>query len=374
MNGSWRLARIRGIDVFVHWTFLILLLWIGLTHLWRGSHYIEVIYGIVFMLSIFACVVLHEFGHALTARRFGIETKHITLLPIGGVAQLERMPREPWQEFLVAIAGPAVNVAIAVCLFLFLLITRSQFLENLSMPTELVGGPLLVNLLVVNVILVVFNMLPAFPMDGGRVLRALLASRMAYSRATSIAASVGQTLAILLGILGLMGNPLLVLVAAFVYLGAEGENRMVQLAESLRGLKVSDAMMRRFRTLSAHDSLNRAADELLLGNQRDFPVVDGHELRGMVRQAEIIRGIREGGMEAPVSVVMQAATPVAADASLDEVAQGMRQSQSGGVPVVRDGQLIGMLSLENIGELVMIRSALDSHDDPQSLRPIFGTS
>lgn len=360
MNGSWKLARIKGIDVFVHWTFALLLIWIGIAHLWRGSHYFEAVYGIVFILAIFACVVLHELGHALTARRFGIETQNITLLPIGGVAHLERMPRDPWQEFLVAIAGPAVNVVIAAVLFVFLWIVRTpeRFPEDFTISDQMVGGPLLLNLLIVNIMLVVFNMLPAFPMDGGRVLRAVLASRMDYAKATSIAASVGQTLAIVLGILGLFGNALLVLVAAFVYLGAAGESRMVQLTEALRGLTVRDAMMRRFRTLTSDAALSRAADELLLGHQRDFPVVDDGAIVGIVRQSEIIRGIREGGIETPVSTIMKPVIPVDASAVLDDVAQQMKLEQHGAMPVVHNGALAGMLSLENIGELVMIRSAL----------------
>lgn len=365
MKGSWKLARIQGIDVYVHWTFSILLIWIGLAHLWRGSHFMEAVFGIILVLAIFACVVLHEFGHALTARRFGIATADITLLPIGGVARLERMPRDPWQEFWVALAGPAVNVAIALGLLGYLVIARglSRMPEDFFLPEQLVGGPLLLNLLSINIMLVVFNMLPAFPMDGGRVLRALLATRLDYVRATSIAASIGKAMALLMGIIGLFGSALLVLVAAFVYLGAEAESQMVQFTEALRGLSVRDAMMRHFRSLTPRDSLQVAADELLLGSQRDFPVVDNDKAIGIVRQSAIVRGIRDGGLAAPVTAIMEPTVPIAASTSLEEVARTMHQDSSLAIPVVEHDQVVGMLSLENIGELVMIRSAIAGRED-----------
>ncbi|EMI45861.1 site-2 protease family protein [Rhodopirellula sp. SWK7] len=216
MNGSWHLGRFAGIDVRLHWTFLLLPLWIYFSSLASGSGALAATGSVLMILAVFACVLLHEFGHALTARRFGIPTRDITLLPIGGVASLERMPREPWKELAIAVAGPAVNVVIAASLFAALWIVNPVVGSVSSFVSQLA---------IINVALVVFNMLPAFPMDGGRVLRSLLAMRLPYLRATVIAARVGQCTAAGFGLLGLIGgNLLLVFVAGFIILAAQGES------------------------------------------------------------------------------------------------------------------------------------------------------
>ncbi|MCM2374397.1 site-2 protease family protein [Aporhodopirellula aestuarii] len=221
MNGSWHLGRFAGIDVRLHWTFLLLPLWIYFSNLASGNGTIAALGAVLMIFAVFACVLLHEFGHALTARRFGISTRDITLLPIGGVASLEDMPREPWKELAIAIAGPFVNVVIAASLFAGLWIANP------------VAGPVsffISQLAIVNVALVVFNMLPAFPMDGGRVLRAILAMKLPYLRATVIAARVGQCTAAGFGLLGLIGgNLLLVFIAGFIVLAAQGESIRVRL-------------------------------------------------------------------------------------------------------------------------------------------------
>ena len=226
MNNSWHLGRIAGIDVRIHWTFLLLPVWIYLSNIAAGTGALAATVAVLFVLAIFGCVVLHELGHSLTARRFGISTRDITLLPIGGVASLERMPRSPWQELAIAVAGPAVNVVIAAALFVGLP------LVSFSLPTAVVG--FLSSLAWVNVGLVVFNMLPAFPMDGGRVLRATLALRMPYRQATHVAVGVGKFVAFGLGLLGLMtGNLMLVFVAGFVFLAARGEVMMAEHGEDV---------------------------------------------------------------------------------------------------------------------------------------------
>ncbi len=187
MRWSFKLARIAGIDVCVHVTFLLLLAFIGFSALASGGA-AAAIEGVIYVCLVFLCVLLHEFGHALAARRYGIRTPDITLLPIGGVARLERMPEKPSQELVVAIAGPLVNVVIALLLFPF---ARGS-LDPVIIQN--VGVGLVTKLFITNVILVVFNMIPAFPMDGGRVLRAFLAMRMDYAKATNIAATIGQSL------------------------------------------------------------------------------------------------------------------------------------------------------------------------------------
>jgi Zn-dependent protease len=227
MKGSWKLGEVAGIGVFVHWSFLILPILIAWPALANGA-VAAALSSVLFVLAVFGCVALHELGHALAARRYGIDTLDITLLPIGGLARLERMPRKPIQELVIALAGPAVNVAIAAAIFAGLHLAGG--IRAMLVSANIVASPFLVQLMWANVALVLFNLLPAFPMDGGRVLRALLALRMPYLRATEIAAGIGQALAIVLGIIGFSagGMQMLMLVALFVFLAARSELQMVR--------------------------------------------------------------------------------------------------------------------------------------------------
>ena len=233
---SWKLARIAGIDVYVHATFFMVIAWIALVYWNQNGTVVAVIDGVGYILTLFACVVLHEFGHALTAARYGIRTRDITLLPIGGVARLERMPEVPVQELWVALAGPAVNVVIALLLFVWL--QASGNWESADRVGVATGG-FLERIMLANVYLVGFNLLPAFPMDGGRALRALLATRMEYTRATSRAALVGQGMAIVFAFIGLQGNPILIFIALFVWIGAGQEASMTQMKSALAGIPLA---------------------------------------------------------------------------------------------------------------------------------------
>lgn len=357
MRWSLKLGRFAGIDVFVHWTFAILLGWIFISHLSAGHDMAAALRGVSFILAIFGCVVLHEFGHALTARRYGIRTRDITLLPIGGVARLERMPENPRHELWVALAGPAVNVVIAAIIFAFLVGLNSvqQLLQ-----VELMRGNFLARLMWVNLFLVAFNLLPAFPMDGGRVLRALLATRMGRRRATQIAASVGQAMAFLFGLLGLFFNPMLIFIAFFVYIGAQGEAQMVEFNSLLRGLTVRDGMQKRFRALAANDSLSAAVTELLAGAQQDFPVLADGRVVGMLRRKDLVKALSERGATASVdSAMCRECRTVQAGEPLESALENLRQGDCAAAPVLQDGQLIGLLTLENISELVMVNAALE---------------
>lgn len=366
MKWSWTLGRIAGIKLRMHWTFLLLLAWVGLTYAASGG-WVAAAEGIAFVLAVFACVILHECGHALMAARYGVPTEDITLLPIGGVARMQRMPDVPIQEFWIAVAGPAVNVVIAGLLFLGLLLGG-----GLAMATRIPTWgtsvfAFFLNLMWVNLILVVFNILPAFPMDGGRVLRALLATQMDYVRATQIAAGIGQGMAILFGFAGLFTNPLLLFIALFVYLGAEAETQMVQFRDLLRGVSVRAAMITRFRTLQGHDTLERAVDELLAGSQQDFPVTDGHGYRGMLTRQALVKGIREAGLSGTVADwASEEARPVSPDDPLMETVESMRNSQLSALPVFENDELVGLLCHENISELLMVRSAAKGQASPQS--------
>jgi Zn-dependent protease len=366
MKWSWKLGQIAGIDILMHWTFLLVLAFVAGWSLLHGEGVIGALTAVGLVLAIFTCVVLHELGHAMMAKRYGIQTRDITLLPIGGVARLQRIPDNPVEELWVAIAGPAVNVVIALVLGCILwLMGGFSFLD----PQVLTGGNFLVILLEVNVILVLFNILPAFPMDGGRMLRAILAMRMDYTEATNVAANVGQMMAILFGLAGLMiGNPFLIFIALFVYLGAAAEARMVQVTTLLEGVPVRDAMMDHFRTLLPDANLETATQELLAGSQQDFPIVeDGHFL-GMLRRQDLVGGLQNEGPKQQVKDLMQTDCPAVEDREmLNRVMEIMREHECSTVPVLHEGRVIGLVTLENVGELMMVRSAL--RQGPSAKRP-----
>jgi Zn-dependent protease/CBS domain-containing protein len=365
MKWSLKVGRILGIDVYIHLTFLLLLGFVGLASWLNDRTVAAAAGGVVFFVSLFICVLLHEYGHALAARRFGIATRDITLLPIGGVARLERVPEKPLQELWVAIAGPLVNVVIATGLFLGLQLSGSwQPLSSLS-TTQ---GSLLERLLVVNVFLVLFNLIPAFPMDGGRVLRALLAMRMEYARATRIAANIGQGIAFVFGFIGLFTNPMLLFIAFFVWIGAGQEAAAAQMRSSFAGFLVRDAMLTEFKTLAPGNTLGEAARLLLAGSQRDFPVVADGQVAGMLPHTELFKALKEHGESAPVSSVMHRGCEMLdANELLDWAVSHMRPDAGTSYPVLRRGQLVGLLTAENIGEFFMVRAALA--DRPRATPP-----
>jgi len=356
MTWRWRLGEFFGIVVYVHATFLLLIGWVALLSLQRGGGLAEIAVGILLILLLFTCVVMHEYGHALTARRFGIRTQDITLLPIGGVARLERMPRDPGQELWVALAGPAVNLVIAAALFL--IISLFAGIRTLT-DVHFIGAPILSQLLWWNVAMALFNMLPAFPMDGGRVLRALLARRMEYTRATRAAANVGQLMAFLFALWGLFNQePVLLFIALFVYLGAEAEAQMVQTQSSFRGIPVRQAMVTRFATLDAQETLSDAVRALLSGTQQDFPVMEDGRVVGLLTRRDLLAALSESGPQAPVTQAMHGALqPVEAHAPLEETYQRMQSEDLPALPVTYGGHLVGLLTMENIAEFLMIRAA-----------------
>jgi len=356
MKWSWRIARIAGIDLYVHVTFLILVGWVALSHYLARQSPADAFTGVAFIFSLFAIVVLHELGHALTARRFGIPTRDITLLPIGGVARLDRMPQDPKQELLVALAGPAVDVVLAAILFVVL-----DLGDGLAAYGQVVrvGGSFLDQLFWVNVSLAVFNMLPAFPMDGGRVLRGLLALRMDYLRATQIAAGIGQAMAVLFGFVGLFTNPFLVFIALFVWLGAAGEASMVQMRSALAGIPVQKAMVTDFRTLAPNDQLGRAVDYVLAGFQQDFPVVEEGRVVGVLTRSDLLNALARGGTEVRVGEVMQRDIETGGPWDMLEVVLGrLQRRRCHTLPVVQNGQLVCLVTADNLGELLMIEQAL----------------
>jgi Zn-dependent protease/CBS domain-containing protein len=350
-----RLATIAGIDIYIHWSFVLLIAWIFMSHLMQGHGLGAGLEGAGFILAIFGCVLLHELGHALTAKRFGVRTRDITLYPIGGVARLERIPEKPSEELLVAIAGPAVNVVIAAVLFLWLSATGAL---PAAEDVHLVGGPFLAKLMAINIVLAVFNLIPAFPMDGGRVLRALLATRLEYVRATQYAATTGQVIAVLLGLIGLFGNWFLLFIAFFVFVGARGEAHSVQTRSVLAGVPVRAAMITRFTTLEASDTVERAVAELLSGSQQDFPVLERGRLIGVLPRDRLVRALAEGAQDASVgSITVHDCGVVDEREMLDAALARMQEAECRTLPVLRGDEIRGVLTIENIGEWLMVQSA-----------------
>lgn len=358
MKWSVKIGRFVGIDVYMHFTFLLLIGWVALMHWQNGRSVSAALVGVMFILAIFMCVVLHEFGHALMARRYGIPTRDIILLPIGGVARLEKMPTQPIQELWVALAGPAVNVVIAVVLFVWLKLTASwEPLQSLTVTT----GSFLERLLAVNLFMTAFNMIPAFPMDGGRVLRAILATRKEYGRATRIAASIGKGISVLFGMIGLIYNPLLLFIALFVWMGATQEAGSAQFKSAIGGIPVRQAMVSDFKTLSISDSLNRAVELTLAGAQKDFPVLNDGILEGMLRQTDLLTALsQQDAQETVDSVTRRDVATVDVSEMLDAVVDKLNDCECHTLPVTRDGELVGLVTTENLGEFMRIQAAVNN--------------
>lgn len=356
---SWKITRIAGIDVFIHLTFFLILLWVGLS-VWRQTgNTTAVIQGIGFVLILFTCVVMHEFGHALTARRFGIKTQRITLLPIGGVASMEKMPDDPKQEILVAIAGPAVNVVIALLIWLGLRASSIDIPTMEQAPDVLFtsGSHLLYNVMVINLVLAIFNLLPAFPMDGGRVLRGALALAMPHHRATEKAAAIGQTLAMVMFVLGLLYNPILLLISVFIWLGAAGEAGAEKMHHLLHGVSAREVMMTRFDVLSGNDTLADAVRLTLDTHQRDFPVDLGNGQLALLTQKDLVMAMRTHADDVALSAFnLPELLCVPPEAKAEEVLQTLQSQRQALCAVTRGNSLLGLVSAENLMEYISLHA------------------
>ncbi|MDO8366798.1 MAG: site-2 protease family protein [Saprospiraceae bacterium] len=357
MKNALFLGSVAGIRIYIHWTFLILIGWIVFSNLRTGANTQEVLWSVLFVLTIFACVTLHELGHALTAKRYHIKTRDITLLPIGGVANMESIPENPKEELLVALAGPAVNVVIFGILYLAIghTITEESFLQLKTI------GPdnFLFAVMFVNLWLAIFNLIPAFPMDGGRVFRALLAFRMDRARATRIAAGLGQVLAMGFVFLGLFYNPFLVFIGVFVFLGAQAEANQTQTHALLHGHTVRDALWESSPEIESAATIRMAADRLLEGQNKYFLVVHDGKPEGSIGRDEIIRALRDLGETASVREAMRKDLLYLSPEMPIEAALRQMQTQNQEFALVSSNdQIVGALDMENIAEYVMIRGAL----------------
>jgi Zn-dependent protease/predicted transcriptional regulator len=361
MKWSWKLGKFAGIEVYLHATFVLFVAWIALMHWMSGHGAAAIVYGTGFILALFGSVLLHEFGHALTARRYGIRTRNITLLPIGGIAQLERMPDKPSQELAVALAGPAVNAVIASALFV--LLYAGGGIAPLR-TAAMMQGSFLARVMLANVSLLFFNLLPAFPMDGGRALRALLKFRMEPLRATQVAATVGQFFALVFGFAGFLFNPMLVLIAIFIWFGASQEASAELMKASFSGVSVGEAMVRNFRTLKEDDSLSQASYLMRTGWQRDFPVMDNRQITGLLTPAGLMDGLSQHATDSPVSKSMQRDFQIVeASEPIDSVLTQFAQADAPAILVTESGRLAGLITRDSIAAFMMVRNATQKSAD-----------
>ena len=367
MGNSFKVGRIFGIEVKVHWTFFLLLLFFGYVgYTGAGGGAVSALITIGVILALFVCVLLHELGHSVVAQRLGIEVPDITLLPIGGLARLKNLPEKPFDEVKIAVAGPLVNVVLAPIFFVVAYLIGADFTTYPNLYTGVdSAGQFFFTLGVINVVLAVFNLIPAFPLDGGRVLRGLLATRLGPVRATDVSSTIGQVLAAGLFIVGLLStNFFLILIAVFIFFGASAEVQMVRQREQTRGLSVADVMgtKRRTETVSPYHNFGQVLDSVIHGYQTDFPVVDEDgRLVGMITRGEIFAATRSPDKYRDVRDLMQTDFPTISPEA-DLFADGNRILQESGLralPVVKGDELVGMLTIDDIGQANLLRDLRD---------------
>ena len=359
MKANLNLGSISGIKLKIHWTFFLLFAWIIFDELKRGGNTDSILFHIAFVLAVFLCVVLHEFGHALTAKRFGVKTEKITLLPIGGMASFDKIPESPKQELLIVIAGPLVNVVIAILLY-FIVPVEALFNQSFTDAYDIFASFSFQNFLfflfIVNVALAVFNMIPAFPMDGGRMLRALLALKMNRAKATQIAASLGQFIAVVFLLVGLLYNPFLVFIALFIFLGAYGENQMVQQMELLKDHTVEEAMLLNITTFKPNDSIDLVVNKIISGTETNFAVVKDGIIKGILHHRKIIENSNKNVL---VEAVMDTSfKTVKHTDNLKRIYQLIYSGKQKYIPVVNEGKLMGAIDATNLNEYIALQSKL----------------
>ena len=351
MKGSIKLFEIFGISVNIHITFLLL----PLLFLMLGG-----IKSMVLVLIVFICVTIHELTHSLTAKRFGIRVRDITLLPIGGVASMSKMPESPKQEFIISIVGPLSNIVLAS--ILFFIFYHAPWMPNAILINPTLGNTWLHTIALIpwiNVMLAIFNLLPVFPMDGGRILRSILATKIDYRKATKIAVNIGHVFAIFFGYIGFVHrHPLLILIAIFIYMAASAEESHVNIKETLKGFRVKDVLSSQFLTLEKNTPISRVLELMFHSHQEDFPVMEGKNMVGFITRADIILAMHKSGQATPatlISDIMRTNVPqVTPEDKLTKVQRIMEESQIKALPVVRHSVVYGIVTLEDIGRIYSI--------------------
>lgn len=372
MKWSFKIGRAFGIQLRVHITFFLIVIWAA--YVWGVSYghgTPGAIYGSLMILLLFVCVVIHELSHSRMAQYYGAEVESITLLPIGGLALLKKMPEDPRKEMWVSVVGPLSNVLIAALLALLLLAIPGKAApetaeEFLDLVTGLSLRGAVIYLFSINIMLALFNLIPAFPLDGGRVLRSILAQHMPFPRATRVAVITGQLFAVFLAISGLwLGAWIWILIAIFIYMGADAEGSRAEMKTVLSRLKVADAVTGKMKVLAPEQSLGEVVAFMLHSYQEDFPVLREGKLVGVLTHADLIKGLDRGGPQLPVSEAMETSFPVVSpDAPFSEVYDKISETRVKAVPVVDEGRLLGMVTLEHLSQVFMLISSSNKPDIP----------
>ncbi|WP_435412716.1 site-2 protease family protein [Psychroserpens mesophilus] len=359
MKSNLGLGRLFGIKIRIHWTFSFLIVWIIFDELQSGGNIQSIMFNLALVVAVFLCVVLHELGHALTAKQFGIQTSKITLLPIGGLASLDKLPESPKQELLVVVAGPLVNLVIALALYVAIPVQNYIHLNFTEIMTSLMSFTLqnfLFYLFIVNVGLVLFNCIPAFPLDGGRVLRALLALKMNRLKATQIAATIGQIIAVFLLLVGLLFNPFLIFIALFIFLGAYGENQMVQHLNFIKGHSVEEAMLINISVFKPSDSIDLVINKIISGTETNFVVVDEGTVKGILYHKRIVENSNKNVL---VEAIMERDFKcVDSSDSLKKIYHLIYNEKQEFYPVLSQGKLVGAIDTVNLNEYIALQSKL----------------
>ncbi len=357
MKANLSLGSVFGIKIKVHWTFIFLIIWIIFSELKHGGNKDSILFNIALVLAVFVCVILHELGHALTAKHFEIETKKITLLPIGGMASLERIPESPKQELLVTLAGPLVNILIALLLY-FIIPVKELMHLNFTETFESLSSFTLQNFLfylyIVNIALVVFNLIPAFPMDGGRILRALLAIKMNRVKATQIASNIGQFIAVLFLLIGLLYNPILIFIALVIFLGAYGENKIVQHMAILKGHTAKEALMTNFTTFQPNDTVKDAIKIIISGTENNFVVIEKDAIKGLLYYQDIIENAKNENVLIK-DIMNSSFKTIKSTDDLKTVYQLIHNQKNSFFPVLENGNLIGVIDSANLNEFILFQ-------------------
>lgn len=359
MRANLRIGHIGGINILIHWTFIFLILWIVLSELYRGGDLRSIVFNIIVLIGVFASIVLHELGHALAAKRFRIQTEKITLLPIGGMASFKRMPKSPKKEFLVSMAGPLVNLIIAIFLY-YSIPAKAYFQMNFTEIFEFLMSfsldSFLFYLFIANAGLFVFNLIPAFPMDGGRMLRALLAMKMSRIKATQITTSVAHFIAVFFLLSGLLYNPFLVVIAIFIFFSAFAENQMVQQKALLKGHTVEEAMMINMTTFKPDDPLELAVNHIIFGTEKNFIVVEDHKVMGILFHKDIIDRSNKNIL---VKDVMKTKFKLLNNSdSLVDAYNLIVNKKNAFIPVLKDDKIAGVIDATNLNEFLLLQAKL----------------
>jgi Zn-dependent protease/CBS domain-containing protein len=357
MKGLFKLGTIAGIGIFIHWTFTLLIAFIIFINYKNGQNSIQIAWSVLFILCIFITILLHELGHALTAKRYNIKTKDITLLPIGGIARLERLPENPAEELVVAIAGPIVNFVLAFITQLFITIPQNSEELLVLLSSGINAHTFFLNFYIVNLTLGVFNLIPAFPMDGGRVLRALLAFRLDRNTATIIAARIGQLIALCFIFIGIISNPILILIGLFVIFSAQVETESVEFKNLLEGYTVRDVVMKEYQTIGADEKVKKAIAILLESEHRKFLVIQNGGLVGTLNKNQIIKALSEKGEEEFIYNVMDKSLAyIDINTPLEKVIEKVYEKKASVLIVNEKDKLAGILDADNLSEFILINS------------------